>query len=47
MYREGSWVDSFPTNYQWSNATFMAKGMGPWGAVYHQTRSDAPPPGGA
>jgi alpha-beta hydrolase superfamily lysophospholipase len=33
MYYEGNWIDSFPQNYQWSNATVITKGMAPWGAV--------------
>jgi pimeloyl-ACP methyl ester carboxylesterase len=33
MYYEGNWIDSFPQNYQWSNATSITKGMAPWGAV--------------
>jgi len=33
MYYEGNWIDSFPKNYQWSNATVITKGMAPWGAV--------------
>lgn len=33
MFYEGNWVDSFPKNYQWSNATSITKGMAPWGAV--------------
>jgi alpha-beta hydrolase superfamily lysophospholipase len=33
MYYEGNWIDSFPKNYQWSNATSITKGMAPWGAV--------------
>ena len=33
MYCEGNWVDSFPKNYQWPNATSITKGMAPRGAV--------------
>ena len=33
MYYEGNWIDSFPQNYQWSNATVITKGMAPYGAV--------------
>jgi len=33
MFYEGNWIDSFPKNYQWSNATVITKGMAPWGAV--------------
>jgi hypothetical protein len=33
MYYEGNWIDSFPTNYQWSNATSITKGITLWGAV--------------
>ena len=33
MFYEGNWIDSFPKNYQWSNATSITKGMAPWGAV--------------
>ena len=29
----GNWIHSFPQHYQWSNATLVAKGMAPWGAV--------------
>ena len=29
----GNWIDSFPDNYQWSNATSITKGMAPYGAV--------------
>jgi dienelactone hydrolase len=28
-----SWTDSFPGNFQWSNATLVCKGMAPYGAV--------------
>lgn len=33
MFYPGNWIDSFPENYQWSNATSVTKGMAPWGAV--------------
>jgi alpha-beta hydrolase superfamily lysophospholipase len=33
MFYNGNWVDSFPDNYQWSNATLVTKGMAPYGAV--------------
>ncbi|MDP2240397.1 MAG: hypothetical protein Q8K18_09580 [Burkholderiales bacterium] len=33
MYYEGSWVDSFPKNYQLPNATSITKGLALWGAV--------------
>ncbi|MDP2238640.1 MAG: alpha/beta hydrolase [Burkholderiales bacterium] len=33
MFYPGNWIDSFPDNYQWSNATSITKGMAPWGAV--------------
>jgi alpha-beta hydrolase superfamily lysophospholipase len=33
MYYHGNWIDSFPDNYQWSNATSITKGMAPYGAV--------------
>jgi dipeptidyl aminopeptidase/acylaminoacyl peptidase len=29
----GSWIDHFPGNFKWSNATLIAKGMAPYGAV--------------
>jgi dienelactone hydrolase len=28
-----TWTDSFPGNFQWSNATLVCKGMAPYGAV--------------
>src|SRR5262245_37041556 len=28
-----SWIDSFPGNFQWSNATLVCKGIAPYGAV--------------
>jgi alpha-beta hydrolase superfamily lysophospholipase len=33
MFYNGNWVDSFPDNYQWSNASLVTKGMAPYGAV--------------
>jgi len=33
MFYEGNWIHSFPKNFQWSNATLVAKGMAPWNAV--------------
>jgi len=33
MFYRGNWIDSFPDNYQWSNATLITKGMAPYGAV--------------
>jgi len=33
MFYPGNWIDSFPENYQWSNATSITKGMAPTGAV--------------
>lgn len=33
MFYLGNWIDSFPENYQWSNATSITKGMAPWGVV--------------
>ena len=33
MFYLGNWIDSFPENYQWSNATSITKGMAPWNAV--------------
>ena len=33
MFYNGNWVDSFPDNYQWSNASSITKGMAPYGAV--------------
>lgn len=29
----GTWIDHFPGNFMWSNATLVAKGMAPYGAV--------------
>ncbi len=28
-----TWVDEFPGNFVWSNATLVTKGMAPYGAV--------------
>ena len=33
MSQDGAWTDSFPGNFQWSNATLVCKGMAPYGAV--------------
>jgi len=33
MSSNGTWIDHFPDNYNWSNATLVAKGMAPYGAV--------------
>src|SRR5262245_8251503 len=33
MFYCGNWIHSFPENFQWSNATLVAKGMAPYGAV--------------
>ncbi len=33
MYYESNWIDSFPKNYQWSNATLITKRMAPTGSV--------------
>jgi alpha-beta hydrolase superfamily lysophospholipase len=33
MFYSGNWIHSFPQNFQWSNATLIAKGMAPYGAV--------------
>jgi dienelactone hydrolase len=33
MSSSGAWTDSFPGNFQWSNATLVCKGMAPYGAV--------------
>jgi len=33
MSSGGAWTDSFPGNFQWSNATLVCKGMAPYGAV--------------
>jgi len=30
---QGSWIDHFPGNFMWSNATLVCKGMAPYGAV--------------
>ena len=29
----GTWIDHFPGNFMWSNATLVCKGMAPYGAV--------------
>ena len=28
-----AWIDEFPGNFVWSNATLVTKGMAPYGAV--------------
>src|SRR5882672_4986101 len=33
MSSEGTWIDHFPGNFMWSNATLVCKGMAPYGAV--------------
>jgi dienelactone hydrolase len=33
MSSSTAWTDSFPGNFQWSNATLVCKGMAPYGAV--------------
>ena len=33
MFYPGNWIHSFPQNFQWSNATLIAKGMAPYAAV--------------
>ena len=33
MFYSSNWIHSFPTQYQWSNATLVTKGMAPYGAV--------------
>jgi len=33
MSSVSTWTDSFPDNFQWSNATLVCKGMAPYGAV--------------
>jgi len=33
MSSGAAWTDSFPGNFQWSNATLVCKGMAPYGAV--------------
>jgi hypothetical protein len=30
---QGTWIDRFPGNFMWSNATLVCKGMAPYGAV--------------
>jgi len=33
MSSAGTWIDHFPGNFMWSNATLVCKGMAPYGAV--------------
>src|SRR5437660_8312209 len=33
MSSGGTWIDQFPGNFMWSNATLVCKGMAPYGAV--------------
>ena len=33
MPTHGSWIDHFPDNFTYSNATLVTKGMAPYGAV--------------
>jgi pimeloyl-ACP methyl ester carboxylesterase len=33
MSPNSTWIDHFPDNYSWSNATLVTKGMAPYGAV--------------
>jgi alpha-beta hydrolase superfamily lysophospholipase len=33
MSSDGTWIDHFPGNFMWSNATLVCKGMAPYGAV--------------
>ena len=33
MATHGSWIDHFPDNFTYSNATLVTKGMAPYGAV--------------
>src|SRR5437899_12414668 len=33
MSSGNAWTDSFPGNFQWSNAALVCKGMAPYGAV--------------
>jgi len=33
MASNATWIDHFPGNFQWSNATLVLKGMAPYGAV--------------
>ncbi len=33
MSSSSTWIDHFPGNFTWSNATLIAKGMAPYGAV--------------
>jgi len=30
---QGAWIDHFPGNFMWSNATLVCKAMAPYGAV--------------
>jgi len=32
-FEHGTWIDHFPGNFMWSNATLVTKGMAPYGAV--------------
>ena len=33
MPSRGPWIDHFPDNFLWSNATLILKGMAPYGVV--------------
>jgi alpha-beta hydrolase superfamily lysophospholipase len=33
MTEQSTWIDHFPGNFMWSNATLVTKGMAPYGAV--------------
>jgi dienelactone hydrolase len=33
MSEQSTWIDHFPGNFMWSNATLVTKGMAPYGAV--------------
>ena len=33
MSSGGTWIDHFPGNFMWSNATLVCKGMAPYAAV--------------
>ena len=33
MSDRGSWINHFPGNFLWSNATLIIKGMAPYGVV--------------
>ena len=33
MAEQSTWIDHFPGNFMWSNATLVTKGMAPYGAV--------------